>query len=597
MFVLLQKMGFSADTRAGRSYRANAMRMFAFAAFCAAAAWLAAAKAAEDGRAKAADTGPITFNRDLAPLIFQHCAPCHRPGGAGPFSLLQYADVSKRAKEIGEVTAGRLMPPWLPAPDGPAFVDSRRMTEAEVDLFQRWIASGELEGATSDLPPVPTFPSNWQLGQPDLVVRMTEPFELGPEGPDVYRNFVVPLPLTSNRFVQAFEFRPGSQSVHHVRILFDHTGQCRRLDEQDAEPGFGGMNVPARFPPGQLLAWAPGHQPRRNPPELTWPLEAGSDLVLQMHMQRTGKKETVQPEIGFYFAESPPKRVPFVMGLISQLIDIPAGDTNYTVARSFKLPVDVELLAVMPHAHYLAREVRFTATFPGGKTGSLLRIPRWDFKWQELYRYKEPVRLPRDTRLELLIRYDNSSANIRNPNRPPRRVVFGPQSTDEMGEIWFQVMPGSAGDLAILKREKQLTDSRETAAFYENFLRAHPGDAPSHVALGKVLGPLGQTAAAAQHFQTALDLKPDQPEAHYYLGLIFFDDHQFSSARLQFEGELRVNPEHYKSLVGLGLICIEEQDLDRAEAYVRTALRINPKDAGVREILSRIEKARAGSQP
>jgi len=573
------------------------MRMFAFAAFCAAAGLLAAAKVVEDGRAKAADAGPITFNHDLAPLIFQHCAPCHRPGGAGPFSLLQYADVRRRAKEIGEVTAGRLMPPWLPVPDGPAFIDSRRMTEAEVDLFRRWIASGELEGAAGDLPPVPTFPSNWQLGQPDLVVRMIEPFELGPEGPDVYRNFVVPLPLTSNRFVQAFEFRPGNQSVHHVRILFDHTGQCRRLDDQDADPGFGGMNVPARFPPGQLLAWAPGHQPRRNPPELTWLLEANSDLVLQMHMQRTGKKETVQPEIGFYFTESPPDRIPFVMGLISQLIDIPASETNYAVARSFKLPVDVELLAVMPHAHYLAREVRFTATFPDGKKRSLLRIPRWDFKWQELYRYNEPVRLPRDTRLELSISYDNSSANIRNPNRPPRRVVFGPQSTDEMGEIWFQVMPGNANDLAILKREKQLMDSRETAAFYENFLRAHPGDAPSHVALGKVLGPLGRTAAAAQHFRIALDLKPDQPEAHYYLGLIFFDDHQFSSARLEFEGELRVNPEHYKSLVGLGLICIEEQDLDQAEVCVRTALRINPKDPGVREILSRIEKARAGSKP
>jgi mono/diheme cytochrome c family protein len=571
--------------------------MFALLASSAAAAWSAAAMAAEGGSAKAADAGSITFNRDLAPVIFQHCAPCHRPGGAGPFSLLHYADARKHTKEIGEVTASRLMPPWLPAPGDMAFVDSRRMSEAEIDLFQRWIAGGALEGATSDLPPVPTFPSDWQLGQPDLIVRMTEPFELGPEGPDVYRNFVVPLPLTSNRFVQAFEFRPGNQSIHHVRILFDHTGQCRRLDEQDADPGFGGMNVPARFPPGQLLAWAPGNQPRRNPPELTWLLEADSDLVLQMHMQRTGKREAVQPEIGFYFAESPPDRIPFVMGLIAQLIDIPAGDTNYTVTRNFKLPADVELLSVMPHAHYLAREVRFTATFPDGESRSLLRIPRWDFKWQELYRYKEPIRLPRDTRLELSITYDNSSANIHNPNRPPRRVVFGPQSTDEMGEIWFQVMPGNANDLTILKREKQLTDSRETVAFYENFLRTHPDDAPSHVALGKILGPLGQTTAAAQHFRTALSLKPDQPEAHYYLGLIFSDDHQFPSARAEFEGELRVNPDHYKSLVGLGMICIEEQDLDQAEAHVRTALRINPKDAGVRQILARIEKAKAASKP
>jgi len=573
------------------------MWTFTLVASVAASAGITAMIAAEGGDTKATTAGEITFNRDLAPVIFNHCAPCHRPGGTGPFSLLRYADARKHAKEMAEVTVKRLMPPWLPEPGHGEFIDSRRMNETELELFQRWLADGAVEGKVDDLPPAPTFPADWRLGQPDLVVRMTEPFELGPEGRDIYRNFVVPLPLASNRFVQAFEFRPGNQSVHHVRVLFDRTGQCRRLDEQDPEPGFGGMNVPARFPPGQLLGWAPGHQPRRNPPELTWLLETNSDLVLQMHMQRTGKKETVQPEIGFYFTETAPSETPFVMGLIAQLIDIPAGDTNYTVTRSFKMPVDAELLAVMPHAHYLAQEVRFTATFPGGASRSLLWIPRWDFNWQELYRYKQPVHLPLGTELEVSIRYDNSSANIHNPNRPPRRIIFGPQSTDEMGEIWLQVLPSNANDLATLRREKQLLDSRETAAFYENFLRAHPDDAPSHVALGKVLGPLGQTAAAAQHFRAALERNPDQAEAHYYLGLIFSDGRHFQEARAEFEGELRINPDYYKAQVGLGMICIEEQNLDQAETHLRAALRVNPKDPGVREILARIEKARAGSKP
>src|SRR5439155_8094063 len=191
-------------------------------------------------------------------------------------------------------------------------------------------------------------------------------------------------------------------------------------------------------------------------------------------------------------------------------------------------------------------EVRFKAVFPDGASRSLLWIPRWDFNWQDEYRYKHPIRLPRGARLELTMSYDNSAANIRNPNHPPRRVVFGPQSTDEMGEIWFQVMPNDANDLAILKREKQLMDSRETAAFYENFLRAHPDDATSHVALGKVLGPLGQTAAAALHFRTALELNPGQSEAHYYLGLIRFDEQQFPEARAEFGRELRVYPGCYE---------------------------------------------------
>jgi tetratricopeptide (TPR) repeat protein len=330
---------------------------------------------------------------------------------------------------------------------------------------------------------------------------------------------------------------------------------------------------------------------------LTWLLEGGSDLVVQIHMQRTGKRESIQPEIGFYFTDVPPTKTPFVMGLVAQLIDIPAGATNYTVTRSLELPSDVELLAVMPHAHYLAREVRFKATFPDGSSRSLLWIPHWDFNWQEEYRYKQPVHLPRGAALEFSISYDNSADNVRNPNHPPRRVVFGPQSTDEMGELWLQVMPNKTNDLTVLQREKRLMDSRETAAFYENFLQAHPDDAPSHVGLGKVLGPLGRPAGAAQHFRTALSLNPGQSEAHYYLGLILFDEHQFPAARAEFESELRLNPDYYKAHVGLGMISIEEQNLEQAETHLRAALRINPKDSGVQEILARIVKARAGSKP
>ncbi|PYM16563.1 MAG: hypothetical protein DME18_01110, partial [Verrucomicrobia bacterium] len=295
---------------------------------------------------------------------------------------------------------------------------------------------------------------------------------------------------------------------------------------------------------------------------------------------------------GFYFTDTPPTATPFVMGFIAQTIDIPAGATNYTATRGFEMPADVELLAVMPHAHYLAREVRFKAMFPDGTSRSLLWIPRWDFNWQEQYRYQQPVSLPRGARLEFSISYDNSAANIRNPNHPPRRIVF-----DEMAELWFQLLPKNANDLALLKREKQRMDSRETAAFYENFLRAHPEDAPSHVGLGKVLGPLGQAADAARHFRTALELNPSQSEAHYYLGLILSDERRFPEARAEFESELRVNPNYYKAHVGLGMICIEEQNLDQAETHLSAALRINPRDPGVQEILARIVKAKAGSKP
>lgn len=538
--------------------------------------------------------GRITFNRDLAPVVFRHCAPCHRPGGAGPFSLLAYSEARRHAREIAEVTRRRLMPPWLPEGGESEWKDARSLSESEVRLFQRWLEEGAAEGDSRDLPPAPVFSPDWQLGPPDLDVELPDAYALGPEGPDVYRNFVIPLPLASNKVVSAFEFHPGSPSVHHARILFDHTGQCRRLDGRDSEPGFAGMNLPAKFPPGQLLAWTPGRQPRRNPPELNWVLESGSDLVLQMHMQRTGKQESVRPRIGLYFTDTPPARTPFVMGVVAQWIDIPPGATNVTVTRSFEMPADAQLLAIMPHAHYLAREVVCRALTAGGPPRVLLRIPRWDFNWQDLYRYQNPPLLARGTRIEFSITYDNSEANPRNPHRPPRRVTYGPQSSDEMGEIWLQLMPGNPAALAALRKEKSLMDGRETAVYYRNILEAHPDDAAAHVGLGKALGPLGQSAEAARHFEAALALDPACVEAHYYLGAIFFEKRQYPEARREFEGELRLDPNCYKAEVGLGLICIQEQDLEQAERHLRAATRANPADPGAQEILGRIVKARAG---
>jgi tetratricopeptide (TPR) repeat protein len=327
---------------------------------------------------------------------------------------------------------------------------------------------------------------------------------------------------------------------------------------------------------------------------LNWVLEGGSDLVLQIHMQRTGKPEAVRPRIGFYFTDTPPARTPFVMGLVAQLIDIPPGATNYTVTRSFELPADVQLLAIMPHAHYLAREVVCRAIPAGGTPRELLRISRWDFNWQDLYRYRKPLALGRGTRIEFTIGYDNSAANVRNPHRPPRRVTYGPQSSDEMAEIWLQFMPEDTNDLATLRKLKSLTDARETAAFYRHFLESHPDDAPAHVGLGKALGPLGQSGEAARQFEAALALDAGQVEAHYYLGAIYFERRQLPEARREFHAELRLDPKCYKAEVGLGLICIEEQDLEQAERHLRAATLVNSEDAGVKEILARIVRARAG---
>lgn len=540
---------------------------------------------------------PVTFNKHIAPIVFQHCAPCHRPGGAGPFSLFGYGDVRKRAKEIAEVTSNRAMPPWLPEAGFGEFLGERRLSADQIEIIREWISNGAVEGAATDLPPIPKWAEGWQLGQPDLVLQMSPPYTLGPEGKDLYRNFVIPVPSAERRYVQAVEFRPSNRSVHHVNVFIDQQGQSRLLDAEDPEPGFDGMVVPAQFPPGHLLNWVLGKYPTREPAGLPWILEPETDLVLQLHLRRTGKPELLQPSIGLYFTNKPPIRPPLVFGLFTKLIDIPPGEKNYVVERSYTLPVDVQILAVLPHLHYLGKEVQAFAMLPDGSKKWLLFIKRWNFNWQGEYRYKKPVFLPQGAILTMRHTYDNSDQNVRNPNHPPRRVVFGPQSTDEMGELWLQLLPKSPRDLAILQNEKSLMDLREARAFHENHLREHPDDALSHLELGKILGTLGEKVLAAQHFLTALKFSPNQVEANYYFGLVLLEKRRYAEARAKFDTALRANPRFYKAHYGMAMICLEENQLNDAEGHLRAALNINPKDVMVQESLARIVNAKGEAAP
>src|SRR5437867_5392824 len=348
--------------------------------------------------------GELTFNKHIAPILFQHCAGCHRPGEAGPFSLLTYQQVKAKAKDVVKVTANRYMPPWLPEHGGPALADERRLTEDEIGVIRQWSEEGAVEGLAADLPPLPRWTEGWQLGTPDLVAEMPGAYTLPTEGRDVYRNFVIPLSVPTRRFVRAMEFKPNSKVFHHIFVRFDRTRQSRRLDAQDAEAGFGGMAVPptAETPGGHFLSWQPGRGPARSPDGLAWALEPNSDLILLAHLQPNGKPETVRPSIGFYFTDQAPTNSAFKIVLSSMDIDIPAGATNYETQDSYVLPVDAQVLAVLPHAHYLGKEMHGTAVLPNGETRSLLSIKEWDFNWQSDYRYLEPIQLPKGTRIGML---------------------------------------------------------------------------------------------------------------------------------------------------------------------------------------------------
>ena len=234
--------------------------------------------------------------------------------------------------------------------------------QCEIEVIQHWVSEGSLKGADTDLPKVPKFVESFQLGAPDLVLRMPEAVDLPASGPDIFRNFVLPIPVNGARYVEAIEFIPGSRAVHHANMRIDETETSRLLDAKDPRPGYDGL-IPstARYPDGYFFGWTPGQLPPRSP-ELAWRLNPGSDMVVQLNMRPTGQTERVQVAIGIYFASNPPRLAPAMLRLGKQYIDIAPDDKNYVVTDSYVLPVDVDVHAVQPHAHYRAKEIKGFAT-------------------------------------------------------------------------------------------------------------------------------------------------------------------------------------------------------------------------------------------
>ena len=421
----------------------------------------------------------VTFSENIAPIIFNNCTSCHRSGEAAPFELLNFNDVKKRGKLIASVTRSRIMPPWKADRSDYSFKNELRLSDQQIEMIQKWVAAGMPEGDPKKLPPVPKFTEGWQLGQPDMIVKMKEGYSVPADGPDIYRDFAIPLNLTEDKWVRAIEFRPGARSVlHHSLFFYDTTGTARKLDEDDPGPGYtGGMGGLNRRALGRLDAaqigsaltsgglssvfgglggWAVGAQARVLPEGLAYFLPKGSDLIMSTHFHPSGKIENEISTIGLYFAEKPPGKrfmgiqVPPLFGVFEGL-DIPAGTKDYAIEGSFLLPVDVRAFGVAAHAHYIGKQMIMDAILPDGQKKSLLSISDWDFSWQGQYQFKDWVTLPKGTRLNVRITYDNSAENPRNPSNPPKRVLWGENSTDEMGSISLMVVAADEEELPQLR--------------------------------------------------------------------------------------------------------------------------------------------------
>jgi len=396
-----------------------------------------------------------TFTEDIAPLVYANCTNCHRPGEAGPFPLISYRDVRKRASNLLAVIEDGLMPPWHPEAGFGHFQNELRLTDKEIATFRAWVEADKPEGPAAAMPKLPDFPVGWQLGEPDVVLKTSAAFPVPAGGRDIYRNFSLQLDLPEDKWLTAIEVRPQDREVlHHVLVFLDEGQSGRELDGRDGRPGFRGRRT-ARAP--LVAGWAVGGQPEHLPQGLGMKIPKGCDLTLQSHLHPSGKATEEQTTIGLYFADAPPKRalvsvqLPAYFGFLAG-IDIPPGDADWVLRDQFELPCDVDAVTIGGHAHMLCRSMKMHAVLPNGDKVPLMHIPAWDFDWQTRYTFAETVRLPKGAVVHSELHYDNSANNLDNPNVPPKRVRWGRETTDEMGSITLLVTPADQQDLKLLQR-------------------------------------------------------------------------------------------------------------------------------------------------
>jgi peroxiredoxin len=359
----------------------------------------------------------VTFSADVAPILQDKCQSCHRPGQAGPFALLTYAQARGHAAMIREVVDEGRMPPWHADRQYGRFANDRSLTPGERATLLNWIDLGAPEGDPKALPPARIFAEGWTIGKPDVVFEMTDAYTVQAEGTLPYQHFKVPTNFTGDRWVQAAEVRPGDRSVvHHIFVRV--TSSLDRDDEGlPREPFFAGYvagDMPSIFPPGTA---------RRVP--------AGALLRFEVHYNPIGEPRRDRSAIGLIFAKAPPVHQVITAGIKNSTFAIAPGAKDQAVVSSFTFRRDSHLLSMMPHMHLRGKDFRYTATYPDGRTETLLSVPSYDFGWQSVYRLLEPKAMPRGARIECLAHYDNSADNPVNPD-PSQTVRWGEQTTDEM---------------------------------------------------------------------------------------------------------------------------------------------------------------------
>ena len=397
-----------------------------------------------------ADQRKATYTRDIEPILAANCVTCHQAGGVGPFALQTYEQAKPFSGTLSYVTATGRMPPWRAELRYGRFRDERYLSKTQIDLLKAWVENDAAKGVPEDSPSAVKLPDpGWRHGQPDLVLQMTEPFNVPARGDDVYRYFVIPSGLTETKYVTAIDFRPDAASVvHHANFFADYSGKARAEDAKDEPPGFSVFGTGAFMDYTNadensfgIGGWAPGAEPYSLPKGVSMWLPGGGDIVIEIHYKLNGRATTDQSEIAFYFADQPTPE--YIDGLLigTQDFNIPAGKKDYIRHISMNVPVGFRLVDAMPHMHYIGSKARLIVTYPDGRKQSIVGIEDWDLRWQNIYQLRTPLHIPAGSKLDAWFVWDNSADNFANPFNPPRSLTWGWKSEEEMAEVWLGVIP------------------------------------------------------------------------------------------------------------------------------------------------------------
>lgn len=443
--------------------------------------------------------GQVTFTKEIAPIFNRNCVACHRPGNIAPMSLLSYKEARPWAEEIQQKVATRQMPPWHAVPGDIQFSNERRLTAEEIKKIVAWVDQGAKEGDPKDLPPVPSFPASWQIGQPDAVFSQDEDFVLSADLVDSYIYLRIPTYFKEDKWIQAVELRPGNLKVVHHAVAFIETpedfsqrerlisantsgsrvwslldtkplsielmdGTTRRI-KPDAPVVNDGCSAPdaeelgGRNNSDVLSVYAPGREADVWPAGTAKRIPAGSNVILQMHYSKPpGKVERDRTRVAVVFAKAPVEKMVGTRSISNQLFAIPPGAANHEVTACWTYQRDVELISFMPHMHVRGKSMTYEVVYPDNKRQMLLDVPQYSFHWQTLYQLKKPLLVPSGSKLIVTAHFDNSEHNMHNPD-PTRTIRHGSATFDEMMIGFVNYFIPKPPDRVVIKVDPRIYDA------------------------------------------------------------------------------------------------------------------------------------------